>query len=194
MDNHRVFDFILLLKGNKNARYFSLAWACNITGFITYSLVGNEVIVANLFTLHLIEVGVLSELTFLSLAMADKINRSRDLTLMLNNESIARMESYTAIFKNCQHGKYQMSPEGVILEVNAAAATTLGYPSISAVLSNKQAVARQLYSSSINAMQSFISNKDTSQEFYTVLEDGYTQRWFLHTSRRVNGNNTGSPS
>jgi len=187
-------SFILLLNGNKNARYFLLGWVCNTTGFIIYSLVANDVIVVNLFTVHFIEVGVLFELTFLSLAMADKINRSRKLTLTLNNESIARMESYTAIFNNCQHGKYQMNLEGVILEVNAAAATTLGYSSINAVLSNKQAVARQLYSSSINAMQSIVSNRDTSQEFYTVLEDGYTQRWFLHTSRQVNDNNSGRPS
>ncbi len=187
-----ISSFLLLLNGNQNARYFLLGWVCNTTGFIIYSLVANEMIVVNLFTVHFVEVGILFELTFFSLAMADKINRSRKLILALNNESIARMESYTAIFNNCQHGKYQMNLEGNILEVNAAAATTLGYPSVNAVLSNKQAVFRQLYSGSINTMQCLMSNKVTSQEFYTLLEDGYTQRWFLHTSRRINGSNTGS--
>jgi diguanylate cyclase (GGDEF)-like protein len=67
------------LKGVKTARYFALAWFSALTAVGIFVLENNRIIEPNLFTENALAIGILVELTLLSIAFADRLNYEKDL-------------------------------------------------------------------------------------------------------------------
>ncbi|MCB1309689.1 MAG: ATP-binding protein [Leptospiraceae bacterium] len=80
-----------LLKGQRSARFFLLAWITFLTGIILYALKSFGVIPTNAVTTNAIQVGAGVEVVLLSLALADRINElSRNLSNRVDELNEAR--------------------------------------------------------------------------------------------------------
>jgi signal transduction histidine kinase len=82
--NTTVYFFVLLAialtaagRGNRQAKFFSLAWSCLIISWIYNFLRIDGVVARNLFTDHVVLLGAAVEGTLLSLALADRLNLLR---------------------------------------------------------------------------------------------------------------------
>ena len=180
-----TISWALMREGDENASLFFFAWIFNVLGFVVYSLMANTIIVVNMFTIHSIEIGIVLELTILSLAMAEKIKRSRHFSLTLNQRSVSRLKKYKAIFHNSQDGKYEMSMKGVIRVVNPAAVRMLGYFSAKKLLKNNKNVALQLLGDNEFAALLLLKDRVFRNEIAITSEVGSRQRWVNHTSRLI---------
>ncbi len=67
----------LAIDGQRQARYFLVAWLIFVTGVTLYSLMALGVLPANMFTRFTIRIGAAIEVLLLSLGLADRINVMR---------------------------------------------------------------------------------------------------------------------
>ncbi len=82
---------------DQDAKFFTLAWVCFLVGATTMALNKYGVLPRNLVTENLVQVGTFLEVTLLSLALAERINRLKEAhSRSLTERTRAEMEAYKA--------------------------------------------------------------------------------------------------
>ena len=136
-----------LLKGNKSARFYLLAWIIILMGGMIYGFKVLGIFPSNVYTENMWQIGSMFEVVFLAFALGDRINimrREREKvikeneiiqTRALKNEKKARIAlenaqgKYRSIFDNASEGIFQVSGTGKIIHANMSMAKIIGYDS-----------------------------------------------------------------
>lgn len=88
--------YVSWFNGNKAAKYFSVAWTFFLMAVIVFALKTAGVIPANFYTNHLIDLGAILEVLFLSFALGDRYNklkREKELFQIQNAEKLEELVS-----------------------------------------------------------------------------------------------------
>jgi len=90
-----ILGYIALFKGNEDARYYCLAWTATFIGIGILGTVKFGIFTANFWTNNAGQIGVMILVSLLSLALASRINREKEMRLqaqesVLESEKIAR--------------------------------------------------------------------------------------------------------
>lgn len=120
--------------GHTAARYFTIAWACFITGMILANGRSLGLIPTNTFTLYAYQIGSFMEVILLSLALGDRIMqlqkdqlRARQELMKSQDDAIQYLRDYEDLYQNSLTGKFQLDDEGYFSKTNPAWRSMLGY-------------------------------------------------------------------
>ncbi|KZZ71917.1 hypothetical protein A3766_07655 [Oleiphilus sp. HI0132] len=86
-----LLGYIALFRGHSDARYYCLAWTTTFLGIGTLGAVKFGLVTANFFTNNAGQIGVLFLVSLLSLALANRINREKEMRI-LGQESVLSSE------------------------------------------------------------------------------------------------------
>lgn len=87
-----VAGIIMYRRGFTPAKYYMLAWSSLLVGALIYIFLNLSLIPATFFTKYALEMGIGIEITFLSFALADRINMYKRERLKAQNEAYAAMQ------------------------------------------------------------------------------------------------------
>ncbi|MCB1179597.1 MAG: adenylate/guanylate cyclase domain-containing protein, partial [Leptospiraceae bacterium] len=97
-----VFQLILgiyaLLHGIRSAKFFVVGWSFVCLGFIIFALKNFGVMPVNLFTEYSSQIGTALEVVFLSLALADRINKMKEEKVNLQKQALENQKELTKSF------------------------------------------------------------------------------------------------
>lgn len=87
-----VAGIIMYRRGFSPAKFYMLAWSSLLVGALIYIFLNLGLIPTNFFTKYALEMGIGIEITFLSFALADRINMYKRERLKAQNEAYAAMQ------------------------------------------------------------------------------------------------------
>ena len=94
-----IAGIVSMRKGNREARFFVLAWSFFMVSVIITTLRGLAIVPANEITMNIVLMGSIIEVTFLSFALADKINVYRKEKEKAQSRVITICEEETVILE-----------------------------------------------------------------------------------------------
>lgn len=114
-------------RGLTSARFFTIAWAVFIAGFIMGNAAGMGLIPTNMFTLYGYQIGSFIEMVLLSLALGERITQlqneqleSRKALLASQEEAIRHLRNYEDLYQNSYTGQFQLDERQNIIKANPA--------------------------------------------------------------------------
>lgn len=116
--------------GNKIASYFTLAWLCNVTGFVAVSLVATGRAPATPLLMASLPLGTLMEAVMLSFALAERIKSAQKEVILAQSNSVINLTKYQSLFENALEGIYQINLRGKLANVNPSMVALLGFSSV----------------------------------------------------------------
>ena len=119
----------LWVKGLRPARFFVLAFSFFTLSAITFVLNKYGFIGRNVLTENAIHLGSAIVVTFLSLALADRINEERQQKNTAQKKSILHLQQYQDLYQNSLEGIFRIDKKGKPLSVNPALAKLFGFSS-----------------------------------------------------------------
>jgi len=122
-----VLGLHLSLKGNKTAKYFTVAVSLFMVGLVSSNLKGMGLLPTNFFTKHAYQIGFFIDMVVLSLALAQKIDIARKERLYAQKENIKNLKRYEDLYGESLSGNFQVTLMGKVVSVNKAFLDILGY-------------------------------------------------------------------
>lgn len=119
----------LWFQGLKSARFFVLAFSFFTLAAVAFVLNKYGLIGRNILTENAIHLGSAVVVTFLSLALADRINEEREQKQKAQKGSILHLQQYQDLYQNSLEGIFRIDKSGKPLSVNPALAKLFGFPS-----------------------------------------------------------------
>ncbi len=180
-----VVSFYCWKKGNENGKYFLYAWVPNIVSLIFSALVFNQILpffVA--LDAFLLPLGVLTEASIFSFALANRIKLNRAELLSAEKNKARSLLGYQSIFNNSLEGLYQMKMDGSITSVNPSLARIFGYSLVSEVMREKREVALVMFGSARSGYNDLIQGRGVRNSF-TIPISGEQLRFIEHNARVI---------
>lgn len=171
-------------KGNKNAPIFCAAWAFNIGGFLTFTVLSLGIVPANTFTMSAMPIGTVAEAIVLSLALSRKIKIAQKLKIQATNKSKKAALLYHSIIENSKEGIYLMSPSGKILSANPSMAKIMGYSDTKTLINNHRKITKSLFKNSTTSTGETVNKNIICEELLLTNASGQTIL-IQHTARIV---------
>ncbi|XOZ32642.1 response regulator [Halomonadaceae bacterium KBTZ08] len=109
--------------------YF-VSWLCTLGGVFFYGTAVMGYYPLNSFTSHAPQLGFVAQNILLSLAFANRIKIVQREALEWNQQAVANLRRYRALFQNAMEGIFQMSTRCRFLDANPSMARILGYSSV----------------------------------------------------------------
>ncbi|GEM_PF-1420923 len=119
----------LWLQGLKSARFFVLAFSFFTLAAIAFVLNKYGLIGRNILTENAIHLGSAVVVTFLSLALADRISEDRQQKHTAQKKSILHLQQYQDLYQNSLEGIFRIDKKGKPISVNPALAKLFGFSS-----------------------------------------------------------------
>ncbi|OUS28371.1 hypothetical protein A9Q99_12680 [Gammaproteobacteria bacterium 45_16_T64] len=166
-------------KGSVNAKFFFFAWNFNCFGFIIYSLMVNQILPSNTFTIMSAPLGVFFEAVILSFALANRIKMAQKSALDSDDEAMSNLSKYRSVFENSQEGMYQMTLQGVIKNANPSMASIMGMKSVGEVVENGNSVAAKLFDDGEKQLRILLDKGEMINELKFSVRGGGS-RWLHH--------------
>lgn len=125
-----------MLRGQQEALFFVLGWAAFLTGIVLKVLQGHGLLPTNFLTQYSMQIGMIMQVTLLSLALANRINTERSAklaaqgeVLSAREEAISSLNRYQQIVENVPEGIFQVDEKGHLVSANPAMVGQFGYDS-----------------------------------------------------------------
>ena len=129
----------LSLKGDRTAMYFTFSVGFFLLGLICSNLKSLGLLPTNFLTQHAYQLGYFIEMIVLSLALAQRIDKSRRENIQAQKESIKNLRLYKNLYNDSVTGNFQIDKNGKIVSVNSAFSQLVGFPSITALMNSNLA-------------------------------------------------------
>jgi PAS domain S-box-containing protein len=120
----------LSIKGNKSAQYFTVAVALFMVGLVSSNLKSLGFLPNNFFTQHAYQLGFFIQMVVLSLALAQKIDATKKILILAQNDNIKNLKRYKELYSESVSGNFQIHLSGKVMSVNRAFSEILGFSSI----------------------------------------------------------------
>jgi len=117
----------LAIRGDKTARYFTVAVSLFLTGVVSSNLKALGLLPTNIFTQYAYQIGFFVDMVVLSLALAQKIDIAQKERSAAQKENIKNLKRYEDLYSESLSGHFQVSLNGRIESVNNAFLVILGY-------------------------------------------------------------------
>lgn len=121
--------YSVMKRGNAAARFYFLAWILNFGGVAIYALTVTGYIPFNFLTSNSPHLGIVCQLVLISFALGDRLKVAQRDAVEANQQALANMKRYRALFDNAVEGIFQISLNRRFIDVNPAMANMLGYSS-----------------------------------------------------------------
>ena len=122
------------IKGRSAARFFTIAWAVFLAGFVTANLRTLGIVPSNFFTLYGYQIGSFIEIVLLSLALGERIQRlqqekasARRELLDTKQQAINTLKSYEDLYYNSVSGQFQLDQGLHIHKTNPSFRHLIGF-------------------------------------------------------------------
>ena len=129
-----ILGIHLSIKGDRTAIYFTFSVGFFLMGLVCNNLKSLGLLPTNFFTQHAYQLGYFIEMIVLSLALAQRIDKSRRENLNSQKESIKNLRLYKNLYNDSVTGNFQIDKNGKIVSVNSAFAQLVGFPSIQSLM------------------------------------------------------------
>ncbi|MEH6346262.1 MAG: 7TM diverse intracellular signaling domain-containing protein [Bermanella sp.] len=191
-----ILGIHLSIKGDRTALYFTFSVGFFLIGLICNNLKSLGLLPTNFVTQHAYQLGYFIEMIVLSLALAQRIDKSRRENINSQKESIKNLRLYKNLYNNSVTGIFQVEKDGKLISVNSAFAQLVGFTSIQSLM--KSTLAYNLSALTLNPeapekIVKLMQNKGSLVDFeeQIVHQDG-NAIWVSLSMRPVkdNENNT----
>lgn len=140
-----VAGVVALLRGEKAARYYLLAWGLFLFAAFFTTIYQFGVIPKGLVGEYTLQIGSALEALLLSFALADRINQMRKEKDQAQREAVDHLQRYQTLYQEARYGIFTTREDGRLVSCNPEAARMLGYRSPSEAKSLVANVPEQLY-------------------------------------------------
>jgi len=151
----------LSLKGDRTAMYFTFSVGFFLIGLICSNLKSLGLLPTNFLTQHAYQLGYFIEMIVLSLALAQRIDKSRRENIQSQKESIKNLRLYKNLYNDSVTGNFQIEKSGKLISVNSAFVQLLGYPSTTALMNSILA----------NNLAELILNQDAPAKIVKLMQE-----------------------
>ncbi len=122
-----ILGFYLSLKGDRTAKYFTVAVSLFLLGIVSSNLKALGLLPTNLFTQHAYQIGFFVDMVVLSLALAQKIDIAQKERSSAQRDNIKNLKRYEDLYSESLSGNFQVALNGEIVSVNKAFLNILGF-------------------------------------------------------------------
>ena len=129
-----IVAFYCWMKGNSAARFFFFAWFLMQMAMLTYAMIVIGVFPVSILLYIAPPMGIVTEVTLLSFALADRIKVIQKQALDANELAMQHLKHYRSVFNNAIEGLYQIALDNRFLSANPAMLKLLGYSSEKALI------------------------------------------------------------
>ena len=129
-----IVAFYCWMKGNAAARFFFFAWFLMQMAMLTYAMIVIGVFPVSILLYIAPPIGIVTEVTLLSFALADRIKVIQKQALDANELAMQHLKHYRSVFNNAIEGLYQIALDNRFLSANPAMLKLLGYNSEQALI------------------------------------------------------------
>ncbi len=133
-----ILAVYLMLKGDKSARVYAAAWTPFIIGVAISASIRFEIIEYSLFTEFAGLFFAIVTVVWLSIAIADRLNREKSKRLSAQKEAINNLKRYEDLFEHSIEGIFSSTIGGVLIRANSAFVKMFGYDSAEHMLESVQ--------------------------------------------------------
>ncbi|GAA6134709.1 hypothetical protein NBRC116188_14980 [Oceaniserpentilla sp. 4NH20-0058] len=145
------------IKGERIAQFFTIAWGLYILGLLIANLRVLGILQANWFTLYVYQIGAFIQVSVLSIALAQRIEKQRQ-------QSINTLNKYKNLYNTSLSGQFTLNKRGVIIDANPAFTKMLDYDNTEEILNRSKE----------NHREYFHENESTPKSiFKNMYEKGY---------------------
>ena len=176
--------FYVWMKGNVNAKYFFIAWAFNILGFMVFSGVTSTTLPATPLTLAATPMGILLESLFFSFALANRIKSEQSLVIAADEKDMKYMEQYQSAFNHALVGMYKMEVSGRVVSVNPAMADMLGFDDANGLLLHDMSIFNVVFDGGRQQLFEVLEKGGITNNLCFRRCDGKTV-WVAHSARTI---------
>ena len=113
-----------------SAGIYFISWLCTLSGVGFYGTAVMGYLPLEGFARHTPQIGFVTQNILLSLAFANRIKVVQREAIEWNQQAVANLHRYRALFENAMEGIFQMSTGCRFLDANPSMARILGYPSV----------------------------------------------------------------
>lgn len=117
-----------------SAGIYFVSWLCTLSGVVFYGTGVMGYYPLNSLTSHAPQIGFVAQNILLSLAFANRIKIVQREALEWNQQAVANLHRYRALFENAMEGIFQMSTGCRFLDANPSMARILGYGSVNELI------------------------------------------------------------
>lgn len=117
-----------------SAGIYFVSWVCTLSGVGFYGTAVMGYFPLNSLTSHAPQIGFVAQNILLSLAFANRIKIVQREALDWNQQAVANLHRYRALFENAMEGIFQMSTGCRFLDANPSMARILGYSSVAQLI------------------------------------------------------------
>lgn len=115
-----LLGLYLSMKGETNAKYFTVAWFVFLVGLLITNLKSLGLVPNNIITTYSFQFGAFIEMTLLSIALAHRIETAQRSMIALQKENISTLEKYQNLYKNSLSGQFETDKLGNFISTNPA--------------------------------------------------------------------------
>jgi PAS domain S-box-containing protein len=204
MVNFSIFYMVLIpfvalycwVKGNPAARFFFFAWLLLQLAMLSYALIVIGIFPVSILMYIAPPIGIITEVTLLSFALADRIKVIQKQALDANELAMQHLKHYRSVFNNAIEGLYQIALNNNFITANPSMVKLLGYSSEN-MLINSQIPALELCMSDKTVREQVIEDLRKKGAIQN-LEAQYIRRdgkhfWANHSAKVIYDEN-GKPS
>ncbi|MBV1919504.1 MAG: response regulator, partial [Pseudomonadales bacterium] len=184
MGSMLAMSVFIWFKGNENAMFFSLAWVCNIMGFIIYSLMANGFLPSTALTLLSAPLGIVLEALLLSFALADRIKRESKKALTADRNTMNYLTQFRSVFDNSREGMYQMTIFGEINNANKSLARMMGFSDVGDMLNGNSYASGRIFGNNQDNYKNLIE-KGVVRNEVMLDKDGSSPVWIIHSAKLI---------
>lgn len=131
-----------------SAGIYFVSWLCTLVGVGFYGTAVMGYYPLNSFTSHAPQIGFVAQNILLSLAFANRIKIVQREALEWNQQAVANLHRYRALFENAMEGIFQMSTSCRFLDTNPSMARILGYSTVESLINGVPDALRACFSQS----------------------------------------------
>lgn len=185
-------------RGSEAARLFVMGWSTVFLGAVIMALNKSGWLPRNLVTENAIQCGAVALVTFLSLALASRLNQAREeketvmkYALKANERAVLNLSKFQDLYENSLDGMFSCTEQWRFVHVNRAMAGMLGYQNPADMLANNPVFDVRYFADrrDMTALQDRFARDDVLSDFEVQLV-GQGGRMFwgsLSLRREANG-------
>ena len=154
-----LIGVVLWRRGNRLARYYTLAWSAYMSGVALYIMYVFGVADYHPVVVNGIQVGAFCNVLLLGLALADRINMQKRETELARKRALRakqdaqaaseqaqeHLQRFRQLYDNASEGIFQCTLDGRFISANPSLARTFGYASPQAMVDTVTNIAHQCY-------------------------------------------------
>ena len=115
-----IFGYYFIFRGKRSAYIFSIAWTLFLIGLMITNIKGFGLVPSNIFTNYSYHFSAFFELTLLSIALAQRIEESKQSIINLKNKNIETLGEYQNLYNNSLSGQFKSDMIGRFISTNPA--------------------------------------------------------------------------